>query len=129
MKIVDRKTFLAMAEGIIFSRYLAQGFSYLAPGFPFGELCIKAETFSHGVVGDFYFRRIASSIKFDNWDEYFSIMADAYISGNSIPMDFDCQDRDGFFGDGQLFAIWEEPDIRAFTERLRQAFLASKKEL
>jgi hypothetical protein len=111
MKIINRKTFLAMPEGILFSRYQAQGFS-------FGELCIKAETFSHGVVGDFYFQRIASSIRFDNSDEFFSIVADAHISGNSIPMDFDCQDRDGLFEDGQLFAVWEERDVRMLIDRL-----------
>jgi hypothetical protein len=40
-------------------------------------------------------------------------------NGEEIPLDFDCQGRDGLFDLDQLFAVWSDSDVEALITRLR----------
>lgn len=107
MKIVDRKTFLALPAGTVFSKY--------APCF-FEALSIKGDTYEH--IGDFQVQGIADAIVCTGSDDFSEKLYDATLSGNSLPMDFDCLGRDGCFDADQLFAVWEPADVLALIHRL-----------
>lgn len=107
MKIVDRKTFIAMPANTLFSKY--------EPCF-FGELEIKGE--SIGEI-DFYVQQIVDAVDANNTEELDEILFDAEENKTSFKMDFSCEGRDGLFDDNQLFAVWERDDVIALIERLR----------
>jgi hypothetical protein len=114
MRIVDRKTFLAMPSGTVFSKY--------APCY-FEELQIKEDSYS-GAVGpdpiDFWSVGIASAIKHRGSDEFLANLTAMEKKGLVIGMDFNSCTRDGCFDQDQLFAVWEIDDIYALITRLQQ---------
>jgi len=117
MKIVDRKTFLAMPAGTLFANYKPCVFE---------NLMIKGETWygvdgendKHRIYGDFLNQWIVEAIKADSSEEWGDKLDDSMKNGTSLAMDFDCQIRDGGFDPDQLFAVWEEADVRQLIERL-----------
>lgn len=109
MKIVDRKTFLAMPEGVVFSKY---------EPCVFGPLEIKGETW--GEAGDFWAQQIADGVAGD-----LDALLRAKESDESISFDFNCQYRDGLHDADQLFAAWEPADIQALIVRLQQSLKES----
>lgn len=115
MKIVDRKTFLAMPAGTVFSKY--------EPCF-FGELCIKGESLH---TNDFLEQQIADSIECSGSQDFSDKLNDAAEFGGSLAMDFNCQGRDGCFeGDKVMFAVWERQDVCGLISRLRRALRDSQ---
>lgn len=118
MRIVDRKTFLDMPAGILFSKYQPHYFT---------ELSIKGESWlgssSPGVYGDFISLDLLG-IHGKNWEgggDYFDWL-EAMISGSpSGPLDFECGGRDALFDADQLFAVWEKPDIEGLMRLLTKA--------
>ena len=103
MKIVDRKTFLAMPPGTIFNKWVL---------YVFGDLCIKGETWGN----DFLVQHLDSLEEAEN-----GVYMDALgwlESGESIRMDFNAQGRDGLFDDDQCFAVWDAADVDALIARL-----------
>jgi len=107
MKIVDRKTFLAMPEGILFSKYKPCVFEALE---------IKGDTWSH--CDDFLVQEIVDAIDCTGSDD-FGDKCQLMEEGISAALDFDCMSRDGCFDAAQLFAVWEGDDISALIERLQ----------
>jgi len=107
MKIVNRKTFLALPENTIFSKY---------DSYCFGNLCIKDETWSN----DFIFLSFHDAIKNESSSEFFDILKEKSKTGEHIEMDFESYGRDGFFDEDQLFAIWEKEDIVNLIEILKR---------
>lgn len=107
MKIIDRKTFLALPDETLFSKY---------EPCVFGDLTIKGETVG---VNDFLIQQICDAVRCHDSGEFAEILDDAQETGRSFDMDFDCMGRDGLFDDEQLFAIWEPADIIALIERLK----------
>ncbi len=110
MKIVDRKTFLAMPAGTLFSKYEPE---------VFGELCIKDESMPE--INDFIYQEIVNSIKCNGSFDMHLILNDAEKKGTSFQLDFDCTSRDGLFDSDQLFAVWEQNDVKALIDRLQEA--------
>ena len=108
MKIVDRKTFLAMPAGVLYSKY--------RPCI-FGELSIKGKTVADI---DFYVQQIADSVKCHDSGEFADVLFDATANGTSFALDFACEGRDGMFDEHQLFAVWEPQDVAALIARLQQ---------
>lgn len=109
MKIVDRKTFLAMPAGTLFSKY---------EPCVFGALEIKGDTLEN--CGDFGVQQIADAIEcYDSGD--FGLKCTMMENGISVGLDLDCQGRDGLFDENQLFAVWEPKDVEALIERLSDA--------
>ena len=108
MKIVDRKTFLAMPAGVLYSNYMPC---------VFGDLSIKGDT----VAGiDFYVQQIADAVKCNDSGEFADVLFDAATNGTSFALDFECEGRDGMFGEHQLFAVWEPQDVAGLIVRLQQ---------
>jgi hypothetical protein len=103
MKIVDRKTFLAMPPGVVFNKF---SFGNL------GEPCIKGETW-----GNDFLVQYLDTLECDPGIEYLNTRF-RLEKGESIPLDFNCQGRDGLFEDEQLFAVWDGTDVAALIERL-----------
>jgi hypothetical protein len=109
MKIVDRKTFLALPEDTLFAKY--------APCYV-EELTIKGETLTGS--DDFYYQAIALAVDANDSEEMFHRLHESQETGCSVPMNFDVQGRDGCFDEGQLFAVYERQDVEALIERLKR---------
>lgn len=121
MRIVDRKTFLALPEGVMFAKYGGMGF---------GELFIKGESRPN----DFYYQEIADPIACESSAERFDLLERAEKTGESFSLDFNCQARDGLFDGDQLFPVWEIGDIMGLEARLESVVpaifpIASKAEI
>ena len=115
MFIVNRKTFLAMPEGTVFAKY--------EPCI-FGELMVKGETWTN----DFLYQSFGW---IDTDGEPFVVLSKMEKSQViSCPVDVSTR-RDGLFDEDQLFAIYENEDIRAIvnalTSRYALAFVLKEK--
>lgn len=108
MKIVDRKTFLAMPAGTVFAKYQPCYFEGLE---------IKGDSLSN----DYCFQQIVDALEVHDSGEFGDKLFESQEKGTSVPMDFYCQGRDGGFDDMQLFAVFEKQDVEALIERLRTA--------
>jgi hypothetical protein len=106
MKIVDRKTFLALPANTVFSKY--------EPCI-FGDLCIKGDSF--GEI-DFFYQPISDAIDCHDSGEFHDKLTAAQERGESVSVDLDCQSRDGLFDADQLFAVWEPADVATLITRL-----------
>lgn len=112
MKIVDRKTFLAMPSEVLFAKY--------APCY-FEALMIKGDTISHdGSDIDFFYQDIVSAIKSTGSDDWTNKLFHSAATSGNLAMDFDCQGRDGCFEADQLFAVFEPQDVVALIARLQR---------
>lgn len=111
MKIVDRKTFLALPAETLFSKY--------APCY-MEAVEIKGESLGN----DYCYQQIADAIDCKDSGEFADKLFAAQELGESIPMDFHCQSRDGCFDAEQLFAVWEPADVEALIARLQQCLNA-----
>ena len=108
MRIVNRKTFLALPANTLFSKY--------EPCY-FGELQIKGETTE---FNDFLTQDIADAIE-GCPSRHGDILEDSADKGTSFSMDFECCGRDGcYYDDDQLFAVWEQADVEGLIIRLIQ---------
>lgn len=106
MKIVDRKTFLAMPKGTVFAKY--------APHW-FGEITIKEQTYGN----DWWEQRLLEV----DCDGAFSDAMDAALAGEKFDLDLACLGRDGLFDADQLFAVFEPHDVEGLIYRLQRALL------
>jgi hypothetical protein len=109
MRIVDRKTFLAMPAGTVFSKY--------KPCI-FGDLCIKEDTLA---TDDFLVQQLVDPIECTGSSDLSFKLEGARLLGESLSMDFDCLGRDGCFDEEQLFAVWERADVEALIGRLQRS--------
>ncbi len=108
MKIVDRKTFLAMPSGTVYSLY--------APCV-FEQLQVKSTDCGDN---DWIYCNLISPLHCDS-TEHFLLNCEEMERGGSVPLDFSLSERDGCFEKDQLFAVWEESDVSALIARLREA--------
>jgi len=108
MRIIDRKTFLEQPPGTVYAKY--------EPCF-FGPLLIKGDS----LPNDFGYQQIADAIDCTGSGDFADKLFFAQENGESIPMDFDCQGRDGLFDDDQLFAVFDRVDVEQLIARLKDA--------
>lgn len=111
MKIVDRKAFLAMPPGTLFSKYEPCCFHGLA---------IKDETWGN----DFLAQEITDSVAINSGEgtaEIFEVLEDSRLNGASFRLDLDSLGRDGFYNQDQLFSVWEPEDVDVLIARLQRA--------
>jgi len=109
MRIVDRQTFLRLPAGTLYAKVDAPPSVGL-----FGDLCVKAETVGDDI--DWWYWTVVGIEPPGDGDILHLIDAqEAMISNDaSFPME-ESLSRDGLFEAGQLFMIFEKPDL----ERLR----------
>lgn len=106
MRVVDRKTFLALPAGTIYCK----GVRYLFDG-----TRIKGES----LTNDWFYLDMAWPSA-SSFDEATTAIYQSLRSGNSFP----CQDlleRDGLFDDDAVFLIFERDDLLALRSRIDAA--------
>jgi len=108
MRIINRQEFLNQPAGTVFTKY--------EPCI-FGDLLIKGES----LPNDFCYQQIADAIDCNDSGEFSYKLFTSQKTGEGVPMDFDCQGRDGCFKDNQLFAIFERADVEKLISRLKDA--------
>lgn len=119
MRIVDRKTFLAMSAGTIFMKFPAQPDDEHVRNYGFDEvIAIKGETIGNDFVVQSLFPWFVDTTDSESYFEQFDQML---TGGESPPLDYDCAGRDGLFDDRQLFAVWSADDAERLIERLKAA--------
>lgn len=106
MRIVTRKEFLTLPAGTVFAEY--------SPCFV-RDMRIKGQNCGEN---DWLYQEIDLAIDCDNSDEMFTLLDESERTGKSIPMDFNCQSRDGTFEDKGLYAIYEKADVKQLIARL-----------
>lgn len=116
MKILNRKQFLALPAGVIYTKFMPC---------LFGDLAVKKESISSAIA-------VPGRITTDDW-HYHDFMelavmdsgerADKLFEGMekdiSIPMDFESTSRDGFYDQDQLFAVLEKEDVFGLIHMLK----------
>lgn len=101
MRIVDRKTFLSLPEGTVYSK--------ISEGFDIDELCVKMNSAGYGndwiyiKINDFHYGE-SSSETFDKLEE---------MEGSGENIDINCEEtmRDGLYENDQMFAVFSKYDI------------------
>lgn len=119
MRIVDRKTFLALPSGTVFMKFPAQpadgSYADLAPD---GCLQIKWDTCGEDFVTQ-------DLVPFpDGWQDCKDIFDDmqAMLRGEPGKMaDYDCAGRDGLFDKDQFFQVWDIDDHQKLIGLLYKA--------
>lgn len=103
MKILNRKDFLNLPSGTIFSEYL--------PCNLYG-LFVKEDT-----CGDNDYNEIdlISSIELKESEDYCTV-----LEGGNFKMDYKYSGRNGHFEDEQLYAVYEQKDINKLIEYLKK---------
>ncbi|MEK6684619.1 MAG: hypothetical protein AABY46_08180 [Nitrospirota bacterium] len=112
MRIVDRRTFLALPAGTLFSKYVPCIFE---------SLKIKGDS----TENDFHDQSIEDAVRCSGSEEFEDVLFAAQRDGTSFAMDFDSVMRDGLYDKAQLFAVWEPSDVVALIERLKLALQAA----
>jgi hypothetical protein len=107
VKIINRKQFLALPEGVLFSKY--KPYSFEPP-------LVKGES----MPNDFGYQDIVYAVKCGGSDDMMNILEESELTGSSFDMDFDCGSRDGLFEDAQLFVVWEKKDLDMLKALLSQ---------
>lgn len=123
MRIVNRKDFLALPVGTIFSKYEPCIFE---------GLCIKEESrFFDGLDDgcchdDFYFISIDDSIFGADSGDRIDRLTKMEKQGTSYPVELDLIGRDALFEKDQLFAIWEKQDLIELSKVVAKAIAVSQ---
>jgi len=107
MRIVNRKQFLEMPAGTLYSKYQPCIFH---------ELMIKEDSLEN----DFIHQQIATALENTGSNDLMNKAAMLEAIDIDLPMDFDCCGRDGCFDEDQLFAVWSDDDRIALIERLQE---------
>lgn len=114
MRIVAREVFLAMPAGTVYAKYSPH---------VFGDLCIKCDTVTHGGKAIDWWYVDFTSIESADTEEWLE-RSECAMKGESVPMDFTTESRDGLYDADQLFAVYERRDVENLTARLAEAYCA-----
>lgn len=104
MKIVNRKEFLALPSGIVYSLYRPQVIS---------GLFIKQESYSN----DWNYQDMIDSVDCNSSEERADILFGAEYAEN-FRMDYYSIDRDGLFEEDQMFIVYDQDDMASLINRL-----------
>lgn len=105
MKIVNLEQFRKYPSGTLYSKY---------EPCVFNGLMIKCDTLLH----DFVYQDLIGNVKAHDSGEYANKLESALETGESLELDFDFAGRDGLFEDDQLFAVYEENDVKQLIDRI-----------
>lgn len=106
MRIVNRETFLAMPAGTLFAKFEPN---------VFGPLHLKADTYGNDFVCVDLIPSFEGVRDSGGEDDVLARMVDGEPSP---PLNYDSYGRDGFFDQDQLFAVFEERDVRALLDHV-----------
>jgi len=108
MRIVNRKTFLALPENTVYAKHFEEDC--------FNELQIKGETWSN----DFLYEDLNDFDDNDTSEERYEKIGRMRDNGESFPLRLDSSSRDGLFEDDQWFAVYDDNDVEKIIERLKK---------
>lgn len=113
MRIVDRKTFLAMPVGTVFAKY--------DPSI-IREPMVKNDSVAvRGELVDFRYISLTDQIDCYGTDDMLGILDLAEIEGRPFALHFNTESRDGLYDADQLFAVWDRDDLEGLISRLQSA--------
>lgn len=103
MKIINKKQFLDLPEGVLYSEYKPCYFT---------GLFRKLETLNDilGKPNDFLYINLIAEID-EGSEEYFDVLFKAQETQEHIKLDFECVSRDGMYDDEQMYAVYSSDDI------------------
>ena len=106
MRIINRKEFLSLPEGTVFSEF--------EPHF-FDGLFIKGET-----VGDddYLEETLVGNVASTGSGNYSDIVSRAVENGQEFSLEFGATSRNGMYDDEQLYAVYSQDDVKQLVERL-----------
>jgi hypothetical protein len=110
MKIVNRKEFLKMPIGTVFSEF---------DGYNFNDMLVKHETIDNGIEDiDYWEMSMIANLKNKEGDDY----CDTLERIMKEPVETEISlGRNGLFDQDQLYAIYETEDIDLLIQILRDA--------
>lgn len=106
MRVVDRKTFLALPAGTIYCKGIRWAFD---------GLCIKDDS----LTNDWIYLDLAWPSAHDS-GEAVDILEKSLETGSSFPCE-DAMGRDGCFTEDAVFLVFEKPDLEALRSRIDTA--------
>jgi hypothetical protein len=119
VRIVDRKTFLALPAGTVFAKHDAVEGVPARQSLCFDEVAIKGDTVA-GV--DFVVQGLFPLFEgVDDCSAWSDVIAGMFDGQPSPPLDYHYDGRDGLFDQDQLFAVWDVEDHRRLIARLQEA--------
>jgi hypothetical protein len=110
MKIVNRKTFLSLPSGTVYCKYNLTG--------NFEELAVK-ESESGEYGNDWVCTSLYGDVEINNCDDFVDKM-ERYEKGEEFRFSHEEAGRDGFFDEDQLFAVYDQEDIKQLIDRLQK---------
>jgi hypothetical protein len=116
MRVVNRKTFLALPAGTIYTKIGNETGD--TSHYYFGEVRIKddlrgdSDWYSVGFVDGF-----TTAHDSGEWADCMDLL----YEGGEAELDFDTVGSDGLYDEGQLFAVFSDDEVRRLIERLQQA--------
>lgn len=110
MKIINRKEFLSMPSGTVYSHYVPQ----VADG-----LMVKYET----LTNDWVYQDLLFNVDGESSEEASEKLTNAEEHGSSFRLDLHCGSRDGIYDDNQLFMVYEKEDVKRLIKKLVEAAL------
>ena len=111
MKIVNKIEFYTLPEGTLYSDYEPCIFT---------SLKVKKSTlYSENKPIDFIYESLIGNIDAESSNHFVNMLYDAEEKKTSLPLDFECEERDGLYEDSQLFAIYEKQDLENFIQKLQ----------
>lgn len=117
MKIVDLKTFLQLPDNTVYSPYdpcVFDGISIKGPNC--GEI-------------DFFCTDVSPPpVDASNTEELMFTLECALTKGTRINLDFNSGGRDGCFVEDQLYAVWDDEDVKKLIRRLEECINKDDKE-
>lgn len=104
MKIINRKQFFELPDGIIYSKY--------NPCY-FDGLYIRLEVIKNinGEPIDFYYKDLIAQLDVNDSEEYNDVLLEVEKTNGDIKLNFNCSLRDGFYDDDEMFAVYSREDI------------------
>lgn len=109
MKIVNLDTFLAMPKGTVFQKYEPHTFGQIQM---FGERMGTRDFLSN--------ESLEMPIGGEGIDMELEAVDRMVATGASHPVQLDDFARDGLFKEDQLFAVWEDEELKGLISLLRE---------
>jgi len=107
MKIVNKKEFLQLPEGTLYSTYESCGMVK--------DLSIKHKS----LTSDWWYMDLLLCTDTGGSDEFFDLMLEAE-NGKQFAMDYKTVSRDGMYEDKALFLVYDKTDIGRLIDVLKK---------
>jgi hypothetical protein len=104
MKIVKRKEFLALPEGVVYSKY---------------QPCIIDGVYMKGETrgNNWIYQDLIDSVDIGKGEERYYVVENSR-EGKPFKMDYYCMDGDGMYEEDQEFMIYDHMDVKRFAMQL-----------